>query len=232
MSKRENILATSCSHIPFEHPDYLDFLIETYHREKCGTIVHLGDVVDNHGISYHEKNPNGKSIKDEMSEAEKHLVKWFKAFPNMYVCLGNHDLLVTRQAKTAGLPAKVIKDLKEIWSFPRGWKVNKAWVINDVKFQHGTGRSGKYAHILAASDNRMSTVMGHLHTNAGVGWLANDKDIIFGMAVGCGIEKDLYPFDYDKDFKAKPILGCGIVSGNGLNAKFVPMNLGKKIIYI
>ena len=232
MSKRESILALSCSHLPFEHKHFLDFIIDTYNRYRCGRIVHVGDIVDNNSINYHEKDPDGKSPKEEMNEADKHLANWYKAFPRMYLCIGNHDCLVDRKAKTNGLPSRTIKKLREIWKFPKGWHEAWEWELDGVIFQHGTNRSGKFAHLQAAHDNRQSTVIGHLHTNAGVEWSANSKDLIFGMAVGCGIDREQYAFNYGKDFKYKPILGCGIVANNGQHAEFVPMNLGKKIIYI
>ena len=34
---------------------------------------------------------------------KKQLKDWYKAFPVAKICLGNHDLLVQRKAKTAGL---------------------------------------------------------------------------------------------------------------------------------
>ena len=231
MSKRENILALSCSHMPFEHKYFLDFIIETYNKEKCNRIVHLGDIVDNHSISYHEHDPNGDSPEAEMKTAAKHLERWFRAFPKMYVCVGNHDCLVDRKAKTAGLPSRTFKNLREIWKFPKGWQDAYEWILDDVMFQHGTNRSGNFAHLQAAHDNRQSTVIGHLHTNAGVEWTANSKDIIFGMVVGCGIDRQQYAFNYGRDFKRKPILGCGIVTDGGAQAEFIPMDLGKKVIY-
>lgn len=232
MVKYENTLAFSCSHLPFEHPDYLDFLVQTARREKCTRFVHLGDITDNHAINYHEHDPDGKSPKDEMVEAKKHLKPWFKAFPKLYVCMGNHDTMVTRKAKSTGLPSGIFKKFREMWGFPNGWEEALSWVFDDVKYMHGTNRSGRFAHLQTAHDNRKSTVMGHLHTNAGVEWTANDEDCIFGMAVGCGIDRDQYAFNYGVDFKYKPVLGCGVVYNKGAHAAFIPMDLGKKVIHI
>jgi hypothetical protein len=44
------------------------------------------------------------------------------------------------------------------------------------------------------------------------------------MAVGCGIDKNAYAFEYGRDFKKRPILGCGIVF-SPTNAQFIPMKL-------
>jgi len=45
------------------------------------------------------------------------------------------------------------------------------------------------------------------------------------MSVGCGIDRRSYAFAYGKDFKKKPILGCGVVMEKGRYAQFIPMQL-------
>ena len=114
-----------------------------------------------------------------------------------------------------------------MWNLPKTWKVGFEFIINDVKYVHGTGYSGKYGHVQASYDNRMSTVIGHLHSVAGVEYIANSKDIIFGMCCGCGIDRKAYAFEYGQAFKRKPILGCGVVSytSKGTNASFYPMEM-------
>lgn len=227
----DNIFVIADTHIPFEHEGYLDFCVYTYKKHKCKRVVHIGDLVDNHSINYYEHDPNGKSPADEMREADIHLKEWFKAFPKVMLCIGNHDLLVDRKAKTAGLPPRTFKKYRDIWKLPRGWKEAWSWELDDVLFKHGATFSGKNCHIAAAYDSRQSTVIGHVHSVAGVSWSANEKDCIFGMAVGCGIDRKKYAFNYGVDFKAKPIVGCGVISNNGGNAQFIPMDLGKKVIY-
>jgi predicted phosphodiesterase len=223
----KTILAFSCPHLPFEHSEYLTFLVRIMRAYKCTDVVCLGDLVDNHAISYHEHDPNGYSPEREMREVDKKLKEWFKAFPTAYMCAGNHDLLVDRKGRTAGLPSRVFRTLRERLNLPKGWKDDFEFIIDSVKYTHGTGYSGNYAHIQAAYDNRMSCVIGHLHTIGGVEYLANNRDIIFGMAVGCGINKKSYAFEYGKEFKRKPVLGAGIIeyTRRGTNARFVPMEL-------
>ena len=98
--KRENVLVIGDTHIPFEHRNYLEFCREIQTRCKCATVVHIGDLVDNHSISYHEHDPDGWSPRHEMEETDKHLIPWFKAFPRLKLCRGNHDCLVDRKGKT------------------------------------------------------------------------------------------------------------------------------------
>lgn len=225
MSKRENVLIFSCTHIPFEHPKFLDFCQKMRDFLKCDTVIHLGDIIDNHAISYHEHDPNGWSPAKEMEQADKHLQKWFKAFPDMYLTLGNHDSLVDRKSKTVGLPRRCFKPFKEMWNLPKNWKVDFEFDINGVLYKHGTGYSGRYGHVQAAVDARQSCVMAHLHSTAGVEYMANSKQIMFGMCVGCGISIKDYAFSYGKHFKRRPILGVGVVTDSGTRAQFLPMDL-------
>lgn len=223
-----NVLVIGDTHIPFEVKGYLDFCKRIEKAFNCTRVVHIGDLVDNHAISYHEHDPNEKSPLDEMKEADKRLQKWFKAFPEVLLCRGNHDRMVDRKSKTVGLPTRVFKPFRDIWGLPKGWKDDFEFIIGGVKYVHGTGYSGNMAHIQAAYDNRMSCVIGHLHSVSGIEYLANSKDIIFGMSVGCGIDRKAMAFEYGRDHKRKPILSCGVVeyTRHGVNARVIPMELG------
>ncbi len=220
-----NILIIGDSHVPFEHKNYLDFCKETQKKYKCREIIHIGDLVDNHAISYHEHDPNGWSPAKEMKVADKHLSRWFKEFPKVKLCRGNHDDLVNRKGKTVGLPGRCFKTYRKIWGLPKGWEDDFEFKINGVLFKHGTGMSGRYAHVLAAERARMSTVIGHTHSSCGVEYMASSKDCIFGMGVGCGIDRKKYAFAYGKDFPRKPILACGVILDNGKHPLVIPMEL-------
>jgi predicted phosphodiesterase len=211
---KDSVLIIGDTHFPFVKKGYLDFCLDIKRRVKCEQVVHIGDLCDNHAISYHEHDPNGRSPIDEMTEADKHLKEWFKAFPSLFLCKANHDL-VDRKARTEGLPDRLFKPFRDIWKLPRGWKNEFAFEIDNVRYQHGTGYSGDNAHLKAAYNNRQSSVIGHTHANAGVGYIANEKDCIFGMNVGCGIDKDTYAMNYGRDFKKKPIISCGVVTDHG-----------------
>jgi len=224
MLTKDNVLVIADTHLPFERPDYLDFCIKIQKMVKCGTVVHIGDLVDNHSISYHEHDPNGHSPADEMSKVDERLKKWFKAFPSVHLLRGNHDVLVDRKAKTAGLPERAFKPFRKIWNLPDGWVDSFETEIHGVKYFHGTGYSGKQAHVQAAYDARQSTVIGHLHSVGAVQYIETGKNAIFGMAVGCGIDRHSYAMAYGKDFKFKPILGCGVVTDRGRFAQFFPLD--------
>ena len=223
--KKENVLVIGDTHLPFEHKHYLEFVKGVQDKCKCGSVVHIGDLVDNHSISYHEHDPDGWSPEYEMKQTDKHLVDWFKAFPKLRLCRGNHDALVDRKGKTVGLPKRCFMKYRDIWNLPRGWEDDFEFVLDGVLYKHGTGFSGRYAHVTATERSRQSTVIGHTHASGGVEYLASSRDCIFGMQVGCGIDRKAYAFAYGKDFPRKPILGCGVVWENGKYAQFFPMTI-------
>jgi len=225
MLRDDHILVIPDTHIPFERPDFLDFCVGIRNRVKCKKVIHIGDLVDNHAISYHEHDPNGKSPKDEIKEAKLHLSDWYKAFPEVFLCRGNHDRLVDRKGKTVGLPEEVFKPFRDIWGLPKKWKDDFDWEFYGVRFQHGTQYSGKFAHLQVAYDNRQSTVIGHTHSTLGGEYIVNHKDRIFGVNCGCGIDRKSYAFTYGRDFKLKPALGCAVITDNGKYWQTFPMSI-------
>jgi hypothetical protein len=158
-----------------------------------------------------------------MKQTDKHLIKWFKAFPKLCICRGNHDALIDRKGKTVGLPKRCFKEYREIWNLPDKWEDDFNFIINNVIYEHTA--TGPYGYINVAKKNCMSTVTGHSHSAAGVGWIVTERNIWFGLGVGCGIDRKKYAFAYGKDIRNKPVLGCGIVTNTkyGNNAQFVPM---------
>ena len=58
----------------------------------------------------------------------------------------------------------------------------------------------------------MSTVQGHIHTQAYTEWMVGNKFKIFAMQVGCGIDRESYAMAYAKNYK-KQAIGCGVVIG-------------------
>jgi hypothetical protein len=219
-----NVLVIGDPHEPFTLEGYMAFCREMQEEYDCGTVVHIGDAVDNHAVSYHEKDPEGMSAGDEFNLALLKMKEWYYTFPNVKVCIGNHDALPFRKAFTAGLPKTWLKTYQELLQSPPTWQWDFTHEINGVIYQHGTGLSGEMAAINAARENRQSTVIGHLHTVCNVRYLASFKDLIFGVSVGCGIDHEKYAFAYGKQNTRKPVVACAVI----LNGKLpinIPMSL-------
>lgn len=215
------------THIPFNHPLYLKFLQDTFKQYKVDKVVHIGDLVDNHAISYHESDPDGYSSGMEGDVVDAELKKWKKAFPEMDIIMGNHDRLPERQAKTHGLAQRFLKSFRDVWNMPDGWTVIPDGLeIDGVYYCHGTGSTGKNAGFNLMLAKGQSVVQGHVHSFAGIQWKADNKDKYFGFNVGCGIDIEEYAFEYAKDYKWKPTLGCGIVI-DGVQPIWIPMSFPK-----
>jgi predicted phosphodiesterase len=212
------------THIPFEHPNYLQFCKDTFEQYSVHKVVHIGDLVDNHAMSYHESDPDGLSAGDEFSLAIERLQEWYESFPVVDWMLGNHDNIPLRRVKSAGLSKHVLRE--NIYGMPTGWKQHESLIMNGVHYSHGIGRAGVNGARNNAVANGMSSVMGHLHSFAGVQYIATPLKITFGMSVGCGVDVDSYAAEYGKYFANRPTLGCGIVL-NEKTAIFVPMDFSK-----
>jgi len=209
-------------HIPFDHPGYLPFLVDTFKQYKVGQVVCVGDMVDHHAMSRHETETCAKSALDELDMAIETVAKYTKAFPKVKWCTGNHDTIPERQAATVGIDKRYLKALPEVLQIPKTWETSEEFIIDDVLYKHGINCTGKDGAINTAIQERMSTVIGHSHAFGGCKYSANKRDIIFGLNAGCGIDIAAYAFAYGKNAKFRPTLGCGIVFNNGY-AIFVPM---------
>lgn len=223
------ILAISDTQIPFEHIDALAFckhVIAPYKtRGEKIIIVHQGDEVDQHTLGRWPSNPDGRSGGDELKEAQHRLSYWFDAFPRVKVCHSNHTYRAWKKAAEAGLPAEFMRSVAEVYKAPPGWQWRDRWFIENICFEHGENVSGPLAARNAAIQNRMSTSLGHQHSNAGVQYATGIADQIWGLNTGCLIDVDAYAFNYGKGFRNKPTLGCGLIV-HGVPF-FVPMILGK-----
>lgn len=222
--ERDRVLVIGDLHEPFCLDGYLDHCKKAYKDFNCNKVVFIGDLVDNHAISYHEHDPNGKSPYDEYELAIKKLHKWYEEFPEAVVTIGNHDALGMRKVYTAGLPSFWLKSLEQILEAPKSYKFDFHFVIDDVFYTHGTGVSGDGGAMKIATQNRQSAVIGHLHSISNIKYSASYKDLIFAMTVGCGIDRKQYAFAYGKDVVSKPIISCGVVLEGNVPI-LIPMNL-------
>tara|TARA_R110002020_G_scaffold92169_6_gene223350 strand:+ start:3441 stop:4154 length:714 start_codon:yes stop_codon:yes gene_type:complete len=226
----------SDTHYPFaKKPDkngygHLEFLYETFNKFQVNRILHIGDLIDGAAWNMWETNPEQPSPKKEAELAQKDIDKLFKMFPKGDLMMGNHDQLVNRRMLKHCIPKKFYKTFEESWNFPKGWKTHDYLEIDDVLYLHGTGKSGQNASLSFMQDYRQSVVTGHTHSSGGINYRASYKDLTFALNVGCLIDTNSIAYNYGKNFSKKPTLGCGIVV-DGKHGFFIPMDLGRKIIY-
>jgi metallophosphoesterase superfamily enzyme len=192
-------------HEPFCLEGYLEFCKDVYTKHNCNKVVFIGDCIDNHYSSYHETDADGMGGGQELDLAIAKIAKWYEAFPEAHVTIGNHDRLIMRKAQTGGIPTKWIKKYKEVLETPL-WEFTERVVIDGVQYVHGEAGTAK----AKCRADMMSTVQGHLHTQAYTEWFVGANFKIFGMQVGCGIDHHSYAMAYAKSGK-KPAIGCGVV---------------------
>lgn len=218
-SQSRNILVIGDLHEPFCLNGYLEFCIEQYEKYSCNQVIFIGDIIDAHGWSYHEQDPDGLSAGNELSLAIKRIRKWYKAFPKADVCIGNHDRLASRKAMTGGIPSKWIKGYNEVLGTPK-WNWVESVTYDNVLYEHGEGGQA----LTKSKNNMMSSVCGHTHTSCYTQWLVGKKFRVFATQVGCGIDAKSYAAAYAKNFK-KQAIGCAVVLEDGT----IPINLLMKL---
>lgn len=211
-------------HIPFHHPNYLQFCVDTFRKYGAGKVVCCGDLVDFHAISRHQTETCAKSPCDELDMTIEGVRAFTEAFPEVEYIPGNHDEIYVRQAATLGIDKRFLKSFQELFQLPDTWVIhNDEYICGDILFKHGINCTGKNGAINAAIQERMSTVIGHSHAFGGCQYSANPRNIIFGLNAGCGIDIGAYAFAYGKHSKYRPTIGCGIVFSES-SALFVPMS--------
>jgi len=224
-----NVLVIGDTHCPAMLDAYPDFLASIYEAWDCNHVVHIGDLVDFHGISFHTKEFGIPDIEREIQEAREQVQTLCELFPDVDYLTGNHSALPVRQAQEAGLPPSMVLSLAEILDLPDTWNVLPRYtdlIIDDVIYRHGDkGRSNQTnAAFLNAQNEFMSVVQGHMHSQGGVLYGANQSKRYFGMQVGCGTDPRSPYLNYSKIYSKRPMLGCGVVL-DGERAIFEPLFL-------
>ncbi len=205
-SNEKRLLVVGDIHEPFCQPGYLQFCVETYQKYNCNAVHFCGDIIDNHYASYHETSPEGFGGDDELQFAIDRIYDWSTAFKKATVCIGNHDRIIMRKAFSSSIPKAWIKSYNEV--LQTNWDWRPRFVIDGVQYVHGEGGTAR----TRAKNDMMSTVQGHIHTQAYVEHLCGQDKKIFAMQVGCGIDRDSYSQAYARNYK-KQALACGVVIG-------------------
>ena len=200
------ILVIGDIHAPFTLDGYLEFCEDMYARYNCNQVIFIGDIIDNHYASFHATDPDGMGGGDELDVAIEHVKLWSESFPVADVCIGNHDRIIMRKAFDSQIPSRWIKSYNEVLG--TNWNWVEQIVYDDVQYIHGEGGTAR----TKSKNDMMSTVQGHIHTQAYVEWSVGKMFKIFGMQVGCGIDSRSYAAAYAKNFK-KQAIGCGVVIG-------------------
>lgn len=222
------VLGAGDLHCPWQRRGYLQFLIDLYYQWGCNRVVFMGDVVDTHAISFHQKEPGCPGPLEEYRQAKEAVREFYKAFPKATVVLGNHDKRIVRRAKSVDIPDIFIKSYKEIWGTP-GWDWVEDIVIDDCYYYHGDGQGGEYPAANAVRKMLMSVVLGHNHTASGVKYYTNPTRRVFACDTGAGCDDKAMAFAYSERNKRRSVISAAVVI-DGI-PYVEPMPCGKGEIY-
>ena len=216
------------THLPYELDGYLDFCVETFDKYDVDTVVHIGDFIDNHSLSFHDSEPTLHNVMGEYESAFERAQDWYEAFPELTLIMGNHDRIPARQLRKLGMePSIYMRPIEELLGMPEGWQVVDQVDIDGVLYHHGETAGGINGFRKDAETRMRCTVSGHNHSNAGISATATDQELVWGLAVGCGVNHEHLAFAYGKHFAKKPIIACGVVIDGEPHIEY--MNLGKKV---
>ena len=222
----KRILVISDMHLPYQHKDSIKFLKEIKKEFKPDTTISIGDLLDQHALSFHDSSPELYSAGHELDKAKEYVKELENVFPKLIEVDSNHSSMIYRRALKHGLPRAYLKEYGDFLETKK-WK----WV-DDLTLTMSNGQRcffthGRSADVLKVSQTMgMSAVQGHYHTKFVISWWANPDNLFFGMNVGCLIDQKSMAFNYAKNFRTRFIIGCGIII-NGI-PRLLPMVLDKK----
>ena len=233
----KRILVISDTHAPYAHPQALSFLAAVKKKYTPDAVIHIGDELDYHAMSFHDSDPDLDSAGVELEKGRQWLWKLAELFPKVYVVESNHGSMKYRKAISHGVPRHLLlsyqdaifgerdKDGSVIRTKGRGWTWHPNVILNtphaQVMFIHQK-RVRVDAGIL---DDRMCLVQGHYHPRAEISYVSTPNCLLWGMTVGCLIDKPSFAFAYNKHDTKRPIISIGMVI-DGF-PRLIPMPLNR-----
>ena len=205
------ILVIGDTHLPCVRPGYLEFCKYLKRHHRCNTVVHIGDLVDEHAVSpTHLALPDAAGLREELAEAREHTQEGHAAFRNVRVCIGNHDDRPYRAAASAHLASERMRTLNEVWKTPT-WTWEYEFIIDGIYFTHRTNNGGQSPAYNAMRERAMPVVLGHHHSCAGVKWLVNPERRLFGVDVGAGCDDRGIAFRYFRPSQKRSVISAAVI---------------------
>ncbi len=212
MHDNSRILFISDLHSPYQHENAVEWLNLLKGKYSPTRVICVGDELDKHAMSYHESNPDLYSAGHELDEAKKVIKQLHELFPVMDIMESNHGSLHMRKALTHGIPQAYLKSYNDILGVGSGWVWHHDLIIKLPNGQDCYITHGKNSNGLRLSQNMgMNVVQGHHHSEFGIGYWSNPRNLFFAMAVGCLINDKSLAMRYNKLTMKRPIIGTGLI---------------------
>jgi hypothetical protein len=206
------ILLISDMHIPYHHPDTLEFLQYLKDKYQPTRIICLGDELDKHALSFHDSDPDLPSAGDELRMALPVIAKLKEMFPVMDILESNHGSLVYRKAHAHGIPRHYLKSYNDVLGVDDNWKWHYEMTIDLPNGNRCYLHHGKSANVTKTSQTMsMCAVQGHYHETFKTEYWGNPNGLFWAMQAGCLINDKCYAFNYNNVNLKRPIIGTGLI---------------------
>lgn len=210
------ILVLPDLHFPYCHPDALDFLHKLKVILNPTRVICLGDEVDLHAISFHDKDPDLDNTGRELLLAMGYIDTLHELFPQMDLCESNHGSLFYRKAKHHGFPRHVIKSYNDVLGVPKDdWRWH-----GEIILELPNGRKCKFVHsvsgnVLASSQLcGMSLIQGHYHSSFELRYWDAGHGLNFACTAGSLVDDTSLAMAYNKLHAKRPIMGAVFIENS------------------
>jgi hypothetical protein len=212
--RKDVILFVPDLHIPYEHPDALEFIKAVRKEYKPSLTINLGDMLDFHDISFHDSDPDLLAAGDELELSREKIAAWEKVIPEQYIVGSNHGDLPVRKFIANGLPRALLRSYNEIYDVGKKWKFVDDLTLEtgskhvpDLYVAHGIRKNA----LQVAQQRGQRFICGHYHENFELKYAGNPNSLIWAVMSGCLINKKSLAFGYNKLNLNRPVLGCTVV---------------------
>lgn len=206
------ILLISDLHVPYHHPDTLEFLQYLVDKYEPTRVICLGDELDKHALSFHDSDPNLPSAGDELKLSLPVIKRLKEMFPVMDILESNHGSLLYRKAHHHGIPKEYLKSYNDVLGVDDGWKWHYDMVLDLPDGNKCYLHHGKSANVTKTSQTMsMCAIQGHFHETFKVEYWGNPVSLYWAMQCGCLINDKSYAFNYNNVNLKRPIIGTGLI---------------------
>ena len=227
----KSVLIISDTHIPYHVPELMDFLKLLKKKYKPDRVIHIGDEVDKHAMSFHDSDPDLPSAGDELRISKKYIWELKKIFPDMILLHSNHSSLIYRKALKHGMPRAYLRSYNDFLEVDKRWK----WV-DDLNLKLSDGSECFFTHGVSADGIKLAMQYGknvcqfHFHSKFNIQYFSNPDNLVWSLQCGCLTKQSSLAFGYSKNFRLRFVIGTGaIINGQPMLYPMILNNKGEWI---
>ena len=226
MAKNSRVLVISDTHAPYQHPDTIKFLKAIKDKYNPDRVIHIGDEIDNHAMSFHPSDQSLYSAGDELKAAREVIWQIEELYPKVEVMESNHGSMAYRKAMVAGIPKEILRPYHTVLDV-KNWTWHPDLTITLPSKQRCYFHHGKSANSLTfLKDTQLCCVQGHYHEKYNIQYHGTADQLTWVIATGCLIDDHSLAFAYNNVNLKRPIIGCSIILDS--QPHLLPMVLNRK----